>query len=421
MRKVFLFLLLGTSVSFAQEGKYSGYNKVSVEGGFGFNKATTPFTAGYSNSLLNMYHLELGGRYMLNNKFGLMVQAGYDKMSEGKNSLAFSSQFLQFNVQGVFNFTPILDLNTISERIGLFSHVGVGVGALSGDEFKFLRGADNVALCVFGITPQFKVSEKLSIYSDLSFAWNYLQQYNWDFKTVINNSAIDGHIGKLSFGISYKLGSNEKHLDYVYDNPVVEDLTALEQKVRVLEQELKDDDKDGVLNKYDIEPNTTEGATVDTRGKEVKKVVEETIDTVKQVVEVVKEIEQIKETEVKERIDVHKLPEEFKNAKDINGMKGLFFTVQVGAYNYYMKVPGHKKLEDVYRINLPNGKIRFCTGIFGSDSHEAYQLVYHARAVGFPDAFLTAYYLGERIPIYVARKLLKEKGTSIVDPAALKK
>ncbi|MBI1836826.1 MAG: outer membrane beta-barrel protein [Flavobacteriia bacterium] len=416
MHKFLLITILLSTFSFAQEvEKSSPFNKLSIDGGLGFNNAISPFSSGYSNDKFNLFTLNLGGRYMLNNKFGMKLDLGYNQFHQGKNSLNFNSHLLTMSFQGVVNVASLLQFNTFSTRLGFLAHGGFGFSSLSGEKLKVLKGGDEMIHLVFGITPQYKINEKVAIYGDVSMMANYKQHYNFDHTSTTPADNRRGSFANLTFGISYKLGSAEKHLDWVFDAPTPKEevnLTATEERVKAIEEGVKDDDKDGVLNMYDLEPATPEGAIVNTKGQKVNPdVVEEVKDTasIGKVVGVIKEDVKIDEKPIKD----------VSGTKSINGMDGLFFTVQVGAYNYFMKVESHKKLDQVYMITLPDGKIRFCTGVFASDK-EAYPLVYKARGLGFTDAFLTAYYKGERIPIYKARELLKEHGPSILDPAVKK-
>ena len=65
-------------------------------------------------------------------------------------------------------------------------------------------------------------------------------------------------------------------------------------------------------------------------------------------------------------------------------------------------------------IRLPNGQIRYSTGMFDNygDAVNRRQV---ARQKGIGDAYVTAYYKGERISVGKARRLLTENGPSILE------
>ena len=93
---------------------------------------------------------------------------------------------------------------------------------------------------------------------------------------------------------------------------------------------------------------------------------------------------------------------------------GLFYTVQVGVYN---KPSTSKQLKDIRPLvskRLDNGQIRYSSGMFTS-IESAKPKKSDARARGIKDAFITAYFKGERISLSEASKLLKENGSSILE------
>lgn len=104
-------------------------------------------------------------------------------------------------------------------------------------------------------------------------------------------------------------------------------------------------------------------------------------------------------------------------AKQVEVVKGLFFTVQVGVYS---KPTPLDKLFNITPLNserTPNDKIRYTTGIF-LDEGRAVARKGNTVALGVKDAFVTAYLNGKRIPVRDARALLGKFGRSVlVDPA----
>jgi epidermal growth factor receptor substrate 15 len=118
----------------------------------------------------------------------------------------------------------------------------------------------------------------------------------------------------------------------------------------------------------------------------------------------------------KPQIDVsyNKAPGAAK-AEAIELKKGLFFTVQIGVYNKPVSSATLFNLEPYMSLRLPNGQIRYSTGIFHSID-EARPRKQEAINAGVKDAFITAYYNGERITLADAAKLLSERGTAVLEP-----
>lgn len=97
----------------------------------------------------------------------------------------------------------------------------------------------------------------------------------------------------------------------------------------------------------------------------------------------------------------------------IEKMEGLFFTVQIGVFNRAVSDNELKNLPDISTFRLPNGQIRYNTGMFDS-AEEALPRQNFARKSGINGAFIVAYYKGKRISIGNARRLLLEYGNSVL-------
>lgn len=100
-------------------------------------------------------------------------------------------------------------------------------------------------------------------------------------------------------------------------------------------------------------------------------------------------------------------------ADPIEDMKGLFFTVQIGVFNRPVGEESLYGMKEILTFRLPNGQIRYASGVFDS-VEDALPRRKEALNSGVVGAFVTAYYNGERIPLYEARKILEEKGESIL-------
>ncbi len=84
---------------------------------------------------------------------------------------------------------------------------------------------------------------------------------------------------------------------------------------------------------------------------------------------------------------------------------GVFFTVQVGVYAKPSRNPILNSYSELHVEKLPNGQVRYTSGKFQSiaDVVKQRDLV---RTGGIPDAFITAYKNGKRIPVSEAKKEL---------------
>jgi WD40-like Beta Propeller Repeat len=100
-------------------------------------------------------------------------------------------------------------------------------------------------------------------------------------------------------------------------------------------------------------------------------------------------------------------------ADQVEVIKGLFYTVQVGVYS---KPVSKEKLFNISPLNselLSNGFIRYTSGQFNSlvsASSKKDNIV----NIGIVDAFITAYYNGKRISVSQAQDLINQNGNSVL-------
>jgi hypothetical protein len=97
----------------------------------------------------------------------------------------------------------------------------------------------------------------------------------------------------------------------------------------------------------------------------------------------------------------------------VEEIKGLFYTVQVGVYNRPATREQLHNIDPLVTRRLENGQIRYSTGIFRS-LDEARPKKAEAVEKGVSDAFITAYYNGERISLQDAKRLLDEQGEAVL-------
>jgi hypothetical protein len=106
-------------------------------------------------------------------------------------------------------------------------------------------------------------------------------------------------------------------------------------------------------------------------------------------------------------------------ASAIEGSKGLFFTVQLGVFNRPIAANTVYQLEPLMTLRLPNGQICYSVGQFNS-IEEAGLTQAEARTKGIPDAFITAYYKGQRITLDEAKLLIAASGTKVLESNIIK-
>ncbi|WP_163398379.1 OmpA family protein [Flavobacterium fluviatile] len=269
MKRIILLLVLLVTVLTANAQIGTGesltngnFNKWSIEFAGGFNKPQKPMK--YYTSPISPYVIDLGVRYMFNNKFGLKADFGYNSFQEEKNSPEFSTKYYRFDVQGVANLGRIMDFQTWTKTIGLLGHTGIGAAYF---EDKNSSLDDKMINFIIGVTAQVKLSDKLVLTGDFSTITNALQSHTYDAAAVNAEKGFNGALFNGTIGLTLYLGKKENHADWiVFEN---EEIAALRERLDQHDKMFLDSDKDGVVDYLDLEPNTIAGLMVDSKGRAI--------------------------------------------------------------------------------------------------------------------------------------------------------
>ena len=377
-----LTILISLSSVFAQD---NNYNHWSLEGKFGLNRVFSPFTNGYSTNFIGLFHADLGTRYMMNNKFGMQLDLGYDQIKNSKGSPAFNTNYMRATMQGVINLGNVFEFNDWTKCVSLLAHAGVGYSMLQNKSDLVHFGH-----AVMGLAPQFKITERFSMNIDLSLTGTFSQPKSYDFNSNPGVDGFDGYILTGSVGFSIYLGKNDHHADWHHPanslkktvdslkNAMIqqqEKINSLETRVAKVETDLIDSDSDGVADKFDLEPTSKANAKVDTKGRETKEVI--------------------------------------LGNQSLDSLKGLFFTVQLGVYSQEVPSEVMKNISPLDTKTMPDGKIRYFSGAYASQEEAAVKLA-EAKKAGVTDAFITAYFRGSRITLVEAKTFIQELGPEII-------
>ncbi len=271
MKKVTILasiLLMTGAVFNAKAQDLSEANKWSVGLNLGGHDAVSPTTT----SVKFFTHVNGDVRYMFNNRFGLMGDLGYENFAWTSDTATNNTQLTRLSLQGVVNVGDLLRFDSFYDRIGLLVHGGAGISNMwQKDAFSFGEG-DLMGNFIAGITPQFKVTDRVSVNLDWSGVFNSNQDRNFDFKSTNKPdvNGINAFYMTASAGVKIALGKGEKHVDWiptVYGEGNNDDLL---KRINDLEEKVKDSDKDGVPDWKDAEPNSAAGVLVNSNGVEVK-------------------------------------------------------------------------------------------------------------------------------------------------------
>ena len=100
-----------------------------------------------------------------------------------------------------------------------------------------------------------------------------------------------------------------------------------------------------------------------------------------------------------------------KNSTKSTQLPELYFKVQIAALKDNTDLKEFKGLSEIESQKLSTGLIHYSSGIYTKHA-DAVQLKNKIRAMGYSDAFVVAYYKGERIPVKQALSMINEKNTT---------
>ena len=201
-----VLVLLCSVMSFGQEN----WNRVSIETGYGYVSPSKLYSAEYSKGDFSGFnHFDIGVRYMIEQNFGVKLNYGIDTFSKGDAGVTFNTIMASavYNVGSLFNLSY-----STHENIGLLGHVGMGVTFANPEA---INGTDHIGTATIGLTPQVKVSERISFYGDFAYAFRLKQHYGFD--GVLLDKDYKSKLGKtavFSLGLIFYIGDKTKHADW---------------------------------------------------------------------------------------------------------------------------------------------------------------------------------------------------------------
>lgn len=230
-KTIILLLLICTTV-FSQEenNSYLKYpsvskaspNKWSIEVGTGISNGSRPYTTGYFTSvnnklfdrfLLNCY--TLGATYNFSEIVALKMDIAFDRFinNPDNKSKPFEVANYRTTIQAVFNLNSWIRPVTYVSRFNVLVHGGINIAIMdpiASDFNKIVSPNDNYGGLVYGITPVFRISKKISIFADVSSFNNYGQNLTWNGKHSAPSNNAEGHMYSTTLGLSFALENKEK-------------------------------------------------------------------------------------------------------------------------------------------------------------------------------------------------------------------
>ena len=256
-------LLLCTTIH-AQEKSFSPF---SLEASYGFSSPIKPFATNYAGNSISPICFSIGGRYMYNNYVGLRLSATYNQFKNGTNLSSFKTNYFRMNIEGIVNLGNLFLSHNENKKFGLFLHTGIGYSIMR--EKNWIYSNDEMLSVSLGITPNIKLTQRLSLLIDCSIIGNIYQSRTFDFSEPNIKRGVDGYLFNSSIGLNYTFGKKTPADWYVRENYEQKE-AQLNREVDSLYQLQLDDDHDGIVNYLDQEVSS-ENAFVNSNGVTVEK------------------------------------------------------------------------------------------------------------------------------------------------------
>lgn len=171
-----------------------------------------------SSTLGSGFHIDGGVAYELNEIYAVKGDLGFDtyKSVSILNGVADKALGIRASIQGVVNVSDLANFSTDIFRMKF--HGGLGLYTISNPSFKdayidnggkfndpVFKGNDDMLGFIFGLNPQYHLSEQFSINADLSLVL-LANQSNYVDRGI--NKGLNEGTGKLinaSVGVSFRL------------------------------------------------------------------------------------------------------------------------------------------------------------------------------------------------------------------------
>lgn len=212
MKYILIALFVITSVTGFSQSEQN-FNKFSVEIGGGLQGPFAPRQGVNLTDYVAFRQFEVAGRYMFDRTYGLKAHYAFN----GWRNPDFRSQTYTFHrvgIEGVANITNLLGVDYPLR--GNFSLLLHGGGGITFARPYTVSGTDHMGNLMIGLTPQVKLSERVSLFGDFTTVFNFRQHYQYDGKVyqIPYEKGTTGSFWDVSIGIMVNIGKEAVHADW---------------------------------------------------------------------------------------------------------------------------------------------------------------------------------------------------------------
>ncbi len=156
-------------------------------------------------------HLNIGANHKFpNSKLYGRFDIGFDAFKQAKNEPMFTSKYIRTTYQIIADMRTLRGANDEASKWDLAFGAGLGFATLYNPESTntmsdiFLNGDEMYAL-VFSVNPSYRISDYLSVISNVTLISHSLQSNTWDMQSGQTSKALNGRFMNLSVGLRYHL------------------------------------------------------------------------------------------------------------------------------------------------------------------------------------------------------------------------
>ncbi|PQJ80757.1 OmpA family protein [Polaribacter porphyrae] len=217
------------------------YNKWSLDFGLGVHDVIYPLSPGLRTSSPGFGQVNLGIRHMFNDKFGLRLGLGYQEFSEADGTQAFKSNYYRTSIEAVVNAGNILKFGNWTERFNLLMYGGTGFSMLK--VISPTAVDDPMLNFIFGFTPQYKLSNRISLFADVSTIFHHFQHNTYDGAISPGLKQTNVSLYNISLGVNVSLGNKRANADFwreeLEDDALIDtELESLKNRLATAEKEI---------------------------------------------------------------------------------------------------------------------------------------------------------------------------------------
>jgi OOP family OmpA-OmpF porin len=207
-------LIISFLCIFIAHSQDKNFNKFSIEASYGLNNPLSPGdNSGYDVSDFGGFsHFDVGGRYMFNQFYGVKLNFSYDKFQH-KDFNDLHVKYSKVSAEFVLNLSQALNLYLTQQRnLSIQTHSGFGITFAKPSS---ITNKERIGNFIIGMTPQFKISERIGITTDFSYNFIFKQHFNYAGDLIHPDyDSVTGSFINFSIGLQFYLGAETIHADW---------------------------------------------------------------------------------------------------------------------------------------------------------------------------------------------------------------